>query len=133
PLLLYGAFESGLGTFSYATVASVLSGLALILIFVVTALRRAQPLIDLRLFTSRRFTSATVMTGLTGINMYAGLLLIPLYLQLVLDQSVAETGMWLLVMGIGSALALPLAGAMTDRIGAEWPMVTGALLLLVST
>src|SRR5690606_13946822 len=98
-----------------------------------TALRRAQPLIDLRLFTSRRFTSATVMTGLTGINMYAGLLLIPLYLQLVLDQSVAETGMWLLVMGIGSALALPLAGAMTDRIGAEWPMVTGALLLLVST
>ncbi|MFZ7127684.1 MAG: hypothetical protein ACOWWM_16120, partial [Desulfobacterales bacterium] len=59
------------------------------------------------------FTAATITTGLTGANMYGGLLLAPLYLQLVAGRRPAETGVWLFVMGLDSALALPATGTLT--------------------
>lgn len=133
PLLLYGALQAGLGTFTSTTIFSVLIGAALVITFTVTALRNANPLIDLHLLARRSFSSATVTTGLTGANMYGGLLLVPLYLQLVAGYGPGETGLWLLVMGLGSAIALPFAGSMTDRLGPGIVTLIGAGLLLVST
>ena len=51
--------------------------------------------------------------------MYGGLLLIPLYLQGRLHQSPADAGLMLLMMGLGSAVVLPLAGRLTDRHRAQ--------------
>jgi EmrB/QacA subfamily drug resistance transporter len=133
PLLLYGATEIGGTGFTWIAGGIVLVGAVLIIIFVAGSLKSRNPLIDLRLFRRRSFTSATITAALTGANMYGGLLLVPLYLQLVLGQSVAETGVMLLVMGLGSAFALPIAGALTDRHGAGIVSFTGAVLLLVST
>src|SRR5690606_22612984 len=82
---------------------------------------------------SRDWSSDVCSSDLTGANMYAGLLLIPLYLQLVAGQTLPETGLWILVMGLGSAFVLPVAGALTDRFGARLVVTMGAGLLLLST
>lgn len=135
PLLLYGATGIGLGDTAIPAVAALALVLGVVLTgaFVVTALRSSNPLIDLRLLKRSSFSIATVTTGLTGANMYAGLLLIPLYLQLVAGQTLPETGLWILVMGLGSAFVLPVAGALTDRFGARLVVTIGAGLLLLST
>lgn len=65
--------------------------------------------------------------------MYGGLLLLPLYFQLATGRDTTETGLLLLAMGLGSALALPLAGTLTDRHGPGPVTRTGAGLLLVTT
>lgn len=59
--------------------------------------------------------------------------MIPLYLQLEVGLDPTSTGLWLLVMGLGSALVLPIAGSLADRFGAGLVSLGGAGLLLVST
>lgn len=132
PLLLYGAFEIALSGISQTVVVTLIIGAALVVIFVFTALHSKNPLIDISLLRRKTFSAATITTGLTGANMYGGLLLIPLYLQLVAGLEPTITGLWLFVMGLGSALVLPVAGSLTDRFGAGIVSLSGAGLLLVS-
>jgi predicted MFS family arabinose efflux permease len=132
PLLLYGATEIGAAGVTSITALAVVAGALLATGFVLGALRTANPLIELRLLRKKTFAAATATTGLTGANMYGGLLLLPLYLQLTAGRNTAETGLLLLAMGLGSALALPLAGTLTDRHGGGLVTLAGAGLLVVT-
>ena len=133
PLLLYGATEIGAAGATAVTVLAVVAGALLTTGFVLGALRTANPLIDLRVLRGKTFAAATATAGLTGANMYGGLLLLPLYLQLAAGRDTAETGLLLLAMGLGSALVLPVAGTLTDRHGAGPVTLAGAGLLVVTT
>lgn len=133
PLLLFGAFEIGLSELSQAVFVALIIGAVLVVFFVFTALHSENPLIDISLLLRTTFSTATITAGLTGANMYGGLLVIPIYLQLVVGLGPTSTGIWLLVMGMGSALVLPVAGSLTDRFGAGIVSLVGAGLLLLST
>ncbi|WP_148863574.1 DHA2 family efflux MFS transporter permease subunit [Marinobacter fonticola] len=133
PLVLYGMTEIGANGLVPLAFVSGSLGALLIVAFVLRTLHTRYPLIDLHLLASKRFSAATAITGFTGANMYAGLLLLPLYLQIVMGLGPGSTGICLLVMGLGTALALPVAGSLTDRYGAGPISLTGAGLLLIST
>ncbi|MDO6595179.1 DHA2 family efflux MFS transporter permease subunit [Neptuniibacter sp. 1_MG-2023] len=132
PLLLFGAFEIGLSGNSQTVIVALIFGTALVILFVFTALQSKNPLINLRLLQRTTFSTATITTGLTGANMYGGLLVIPIYLQLVAGMEPLSAGLWLLVMGLGSALVLPIAGSLTDRFGPGVVSLAGTVLLLFS-
>ena len=57
--------------------------------------------------------------------LFGTLLLIPLYYQLVRHESPLQVGLLLVPQGIGAALAMPLAGHLTDRIGARLVVTVG--------
>lgn len=133
PLVLYGAGEIAAGVLRASGLGALSCGVLLIAVFARRTLRRAAPLIELRLLRRPAFAAAAATAGLTGANMYGGLLLVPLYLQNVAALGAADTGFLLLAMGLGSALVLPLAGALTDRLGAGAVCLAGAGLLLVAT
>jgi EmrB/QacA subfamily drug resistance transporter len=133
PLLLYGATETGTAGATTGTLLAMVTGAALVTGYVVAAGRASHPLVDLRLLRCRTFAAAAATTGLTGANMFGGLLLLPLYLQLEAGWDAVATGMMLLAMGLGSAFALPLAGMLTDRHGAGRVTIAGAALLVVTT
>ncbi|MGW0523550.1 DHA2 family efflux MFS transporter permease subunit [Crossiella sp. NPDC003009] len=133
PLFLYGGTEIGATGVSTAHVVAMMVGALLAGAFLLTARRAEHPLVDLALLRNSRFAAATTTTGLTGANMYGGLLLLPLYLQLVAGLDTAGTGLLLLAMGLGSAIALYVGGALTDRHGAGPVALTGAILLVLST
>lgn len=133
PLLLFGAAEIGLGRSTPFTIIATVVGSTLVMGFGVTSFLVSAPLIDLRLLGRRIFSTSTFITGLTGASMYGGLLLLPLYLQLVAGLSPLATGLWLLVMGLGSALMLPVAGTLVDRHGAGIVTMAGSFILLVGT
>jgi len=133
PLFLYGATEIGAQGLTRIDLVCVVVGLLLVARFAVNAMRARPPLIDLALLRRPVFTAATLTTGLTGANMYGGLLLLPLYLQVIAGRDTVETGFLLLAMGLGSALALPVGGTLTDRFGAGRVTLAGGVALLVST
>lgn len=133
PLLLFGATEMGVAGPSALTFAAVLTGVMLASGFVLGALRDPDPLINVRMLRRKPFASAIATTALTGVNMYGGLLLLPLYLQLVVGQNTVEAGLMLLLMGLGIACGLPVSGVLTDRYGARIVSLVGAVLLLLST
>lgn len=133
PLLLYGATEIGSNEITVITLLAIGIGVILSISFVVSSTNIPNPLIDLTLLQRGSFTAATSTTGLTGANMYGGLLLLPLYLQLTAGQDVLETGFMLLAMGLGTAVALYFGGMLTDYYSAGPVTVAGSILLVVAT
>ena len=135
-VFLYGVSEAGsAGGFANAgTLVAALLGLALVAVFVGHARGRGRAaLIDLSLFARRGFATAAAVNFLLPAALFGTLLLIPLYYQLVRHESPLQIGLLLVPQGIGAALAMPLAGYLTDRIGARFVVTVGVLVAVVGT
>jgi EmrB/QacA subfamily drug resistance transporter len=135
-LFLYGITEAGNeGSFrNPRTIVAASIGLALVALFVLHAsVRGRTALIDLALFRRRGFSSAAAMNLLVMIALFGSLLLLPLYYQLVRHESPLQTGLLLVPQGVGAAVVMPLAGWLTDRIGARIVVAVGALVAALGT
>ncbi len=135
-LVLYGlsdaANRGGFGNTS-SVVAGAL-GLALIVSFVAHARARGnEALIDVSLFLRRGFATAAGVNLLLGIALFGSLILLPLYYQVVRGESALATGLLLAPQGAGAAVAMPLAGWLTDKIGARVVVSAGMLLAMLGT
>jgi DHA2 family multidrug resistance protein len=107
--------------------AMALAGLA------VVELRRADPLLDLRLFRHRTFLVATIVGYVTVVAFFGAEFLLPVYLQVVRGFSAVQAGMALLPLALGAAITMPIAGKIYDRIGPRPLVVAGFALLLYNT
>jgi EmrB/QacA subfamily drug resistance transporter len=118
-MIIYGLAQSsaagGFGAAKALVPATV--GAVLFAVFIWHALRTTDALVDLRLFLNRTFTASTVTLMLVVISVFGGLLLLPLYLQVVRGESAMHTGLLLAPQGFGAMLAMPIAGRLTDRTG----------------
>ncbi|MEU4200072.1 DHA2 family efflux MFS transporter permease subunit [Streptomyces sp. NPDC026294] len=105
-------------------------GLVLLAAYMVHALRArdTEPLIDIRLFASRSFAASVTVQGLVGLGTYAGLFALPLYYQMVHGHDARAAGLLVAPLGLGSALAMPLAGRLSDRLGPRSLVRAGAVL-----
>lgn len=133
PLALYGSAGIGAMGITTSSILSLTFGIILTISFIIHARRSRTPLIDIRLFRRAGFAAAVVTASVTGAAMYGGLLLIPLFLQDSLHQSPTDAGLMLFLMGLGSAVILPIAGNLTDRYGALVVCLVGSTILLLST
>jgi len=95
--------------------------------------RRAEPLIDLRLFKSVPFSAANA-TAVCAIAASAGFLfLTTLYLQDVRGFSALQAGLTLLPMPCMMALASPISGRIVARGGPRIPFIIAGASLTLST
>lgn len=58
---------------------------------------------------------------------------VPLYSQSVPGTNVLDAGLMVAPMGVGAIVTMPLAGRLTDRIGARLPGVAGIVTVLAGT
>jgi len=124
--LLYAVSEANaVGWGSPQTVVLALAGLVLLAAFVVHELRSAEPLIDLRMFAIPTYSVAmALVAGMIAITM-ARLVFLPLELVAVRGMSELDVGFILTPAALTGAVAAPLAGMLTDRIGARLPAILG--------
>ncbi|WP_181721935.1 DHA2 family efflux MFS transporter permease subunit [Nocardia gipuzkoensis] len=94
--------------------------------------RATPPLIDVRLFTRLNFSASVVAAALLGLLSFAGIFAIPLYYQQVRGFDAWEAGLLLAPFGLGSAIAMPLAGRLSDQLGSRRLALTGAVVALLS-
>jgi EmrB/QacA subfamily drug resistance transporter len=130
-VFLYGMSEAGGngGFGSPRTSVAVLAGLALIaLFFWHAAARGGQALIDVSLLRRRGFGAAAAVNLLLMVALFGSLILIPLYYQQVRHEGAIAIGLLLAPQGLGAALALPLAGRLTDKFGARGVASAGMML-----
>src|SRR5215467_4210952 len=129
---LYGLAKIGTGAAGGALAGIVMAtGLAMVAAFCWYALRVREPLIDLRLLRSRGFAAGAAANLMLGIALFGVALLLPLYLEIVRGRTPMQTGLLLIPQGPGAALAMPAAGALTDKIGAR-PVVTGGIVVALA-
>jgi EmrB/QacA subfamily drug resistance transporter len=135
-LFLYAVSEAGsAGGFENAgTLAASALGLTLVAAFVLHGRARGTAaLIDVSLLARRGFAAAAAVNFLLPAALFGTLLLIPLYYQFVRHENPLQIGLLLVPQGIGAALAMPLAGLLTDRIGARFVVVVGVAVAVVGT
>ncbi|HWD65989.1 MAG TPA: DHA2 family efflux MFS transporter permease subunit [Solirubrobacteraceae bacterium] len=133
-LLIYGLAETNsAGGFGSAKVlVPMLAGLALIGGFVWHALRARFPLIDLRLFRDRTFATSSMTLILVAISVFGTFLLLPLYFQAVRGESPLQSGLLLAPQGLGSMIAMPIAGQLADRTGPGKIVPFGLITIILS-
>jgi EmrB/QacA subfamily drug resistance transporter len=137
PLVVFGiiATIAQQRTFNPALLALPL-GLLCFAAFAIHA-RRARPdnppILDLGLFADRRYAAAQVSVLFCGASLYGGLIVLPLYFQLLRGEGIMQTGLLLLSYGAGSALALRPGGILTDRIGGGRTAMIGLIVTIVAT
>ncbi len=134
-IFLYGMSQAAnQGRVDVARMAVAVLGAALVGLFAWHAKRRGgAALIDVSLFARRGFAAAAVMNLLMCIALFGLLILLPLYYQVVRGANALDVGLLLIPQGIGAALAMPLAGRLTDKIGARAVVLAGTLAAMLGT
>jgi MFS family permease len=134
-IFIYGLAEVGRrGTLTaLAPLAPLIGGAGLVVAFVAYALRTEAPLLDVRLFARRGFGSAAAVNLVLGVALFGVALLLPLYFQIVRGQDALSTGLLLIPQGAGAAVAIAIAGALTERVGARRVVPVGVGLALAGT
>jgi len=135
-LLVYGLSEAGVkGTFGDAKVwATMAVGAVLGIAFVLYARTRGErALIPTAYFRDRSFAAASIVVTVIALALFGSMLLLPLYFQQVRGESAVAAGLLLAPQGLGAAFAMPIAGRLTDRIGARRIVPFGVLLAVVGS
>ena len=112
---------------------AALAGALLIAAFVVHALRADHPLIDVRIFKDRVVAASAATTFLFGAAFFGSLLILALYFQVARDHTALGTGLILGVQGAGAMVTMPVAGKLTDRLGADAVVRPGVILVIGGT
>jgi DHA2 family multidrug resistance protein len=112
---------------------SLALGLLALVLFLWHEAGQSDPLLEVRLFAIPRFFLANLVGWVTTVAFFGAEFLLPLYLQNLRGLSAVETGLLLLPQGITAAIVGPLAGRLTDRIGARYVVTVGFLLLALNT
>ncbi|MFN2582091.1 MAG: DHA2 family efflux MFS transporter permease subunit [Candidatus Dormibacteria bacterium] len=125
------ALNAGLSQGFASLEALVMMGAAVLAaINLVIGMRRYdEPLLHLELFKDGTFSWAMVLGQIIVTVMFGAMLLIPLFLQQVHGFDAQQVGLLLLPQAVTAAIAMPLGGLLTDRIGPRPVVVTGMILL----
>jgi len=132
-LLLAFSHGSAWGWGSWQTLSLLTIGILLLGFFILWELKREEPLLQLRVFKSSRFTYSLLINCIVTISMYAGTLLLPLYLQMVLNLSAMETGLIMLPGAISMAVASPIVGKYYNKLGPFKLVISGLFFIALST
>lgn len=89
--------------------------------------RKADPLVDLRLFKQPSYTAGVVLAVVFFCSMTGIPLVLALYYQQGLGYSALQSGLGVTAAAAGAALMAPLAGRFVSRVGR--PLVVGACLV----
>jgi EmrB/QacA subfamily drug resistance transporter len=120
----------GWGSFEVGGLLAI--GAALLLLFVWIERRATQPIVPLTLFRDRTFSASIVATMAVSIGLFAGIIYLPRFYQVVRGVSATQSGYetWPLLVGlIGGSV---LTGRLISRTGKYRKLVVvSAVLLLV--
>lgn len=107
--------------------ASVLS-LTMLMVFIIHELQTEHPVVDLRIFRERTYSTGVFLMTTLGFVLYGSLVLLPLMLQTLLGYPSIQAGMAMAPRGMGSFLGMPAIGMLVGRVDPR-RLVVGGLIL----
>ena len=120
------------------TAGALLGGLAVLAVFVVYELRRAQPLVDMRVLAERPVLATNLTGFLIGIAMFGSFLMIPQFAQTPesngygFGMTVLESGLLMVPSSVVMLICGPLGGHLGNRFGFRAVLATGTIATAIS-
>jgi EmrB/QacA subfamily drug resistance transporter len=109
-------------------ISSLAGGILLAVAFVVCELHVPEPMLPLRLFRSRAFSSGNAASFFLTASLMGAVFFMAQFQQTTLGQGPLDAGLRLLPWTATLVLVAPRAGALVDRLG-ERPLIVAGLLL----
>ena len=94
--------------------------------------RTADPLVDLSLFRNRNYSVGLFTGVILSFGLMGATFILPLYCQAVLGIDPVHTGTLMLPFALALLVSSPVAGVLSDRVGAKAVLVTGLIVLALS-
>ena len=94
---------------------------------VIRELTAKHPIVDLRVLKDRTFSAGTLLMTMLGFVLYASLMLLPIYLQTLLNYPAFQSGLALSPRGIGALIMTPISGQLTNRLDPRKLLFIGIL------
>jgi EmrB/QacA subfamily drug resistance transporter len=127
--VVYGIVRGNeLGWTSAPILTAIAAGAALLAAFGAWELRAPHPMLPLRFFRSRTFAAANGVGFVMYFGVFGSIFLLAPFLQVTQGLSPLEAGIRILPWTMMPMFVAPIAGALTERIGARPLMATGLAL-----
>jgi EmrB/QacA subfamily drug resistance transporter len=117
-----------LGWTSASIVGSIGAGLALLVAFIAWELRAPAPMLPMRLFRSRAFSATNATSLAMFFGVFGSIFLLSQFFQTTQGLSPLDAGLRVLPWTIMPMFVAPVAGLLSDKIGAR-PLMAGGLAL----
>ncbi len=85
-------------------------------LFIFRELRDKHPLVNLRVFVIRTYSTGVFLMTVLGFVLYGSMVLLPIFLQTLLGYSALDSGIAMLPRGLGSFIAMPLVGILMSKV-----------------
>jgi len=117
------------GWTSLGVAGPIAAGVVLLGAFVWWELRTPEPMVPMRFFRKRAFSAANVTSLLMSFGMFGAIFLLAQYFQVVQGYSPLQAGLRTLPWTAMPIFVAPVAGILSDRIGARPLLVAGMALM----
>ncbi|MEI6246171.1 MAG: DHA2 family efflux MFS transporter permease subunit, partial [Acidobacteriota bacterium] len=96
--------------------------------FVVRELNTEHPIVDLHIFKDRTYAVGATLMTVVGFVLFGSLVLLPVMMQTLLGYPPIQAGIALAPRGMGSLIAMPLVGLITQRVDSRKLVALGLLM-----
>ena len=128
--IVYGLVRGNAhGWTSLGVAGPIAAGVALVTAFIFWELRTKEPMVPMRFFRKRAFSAANVTSLLMSFGMFGAIFLLAQYFQVVQGYSPLQAGLRTLPWTAMPIFIAPIAGILSDRIGARPLLVAGMALM----
>ncbi|MCV7068150.1 MFS transporter [Mycolicibacterium farcinogenes] len=141
--ITYGIQPYGVSTTGWTNpwvLGSIAVGLLLLVVFCVVELKVSSPMVDIRLVKSAAFGMGNLAGLMSSVGRGGLQFMLIIWLQGIwlplhgysFESTPLWAGIYLLPVTVGFLVAAPIAGSLSDRIGAR-PLTVGGMLLMAAT
>jgi DHA2 family multidrug resistance protein len=126
-----GESEDWFGSTLIVTFA-VISVVSLVLL-VINEYYSEHPIVNLRLFKDRTFTSGVTVMFFVFLNLFGSIVLLPIFLQSIMGYTSYYAGLVLGPGGLATMLAMPFAGKVISKVNPKRVLAVGITICALST
>ena len=95
-------------------------------VFIIRELTAKNPIVHFSLLRLRTFATGVSLAAIMGFVLYGSLIVLPLFMQTLLNWTASTAGLWTSPRGIGTALCMPLVGYLLGkRFDGRWMLILG--------
>jgi DHA2 family multidrug resistance protein len=111
---------------------AIISAVSLVLL-VINEMYSEHPIVNLRLFKDRTFTSGATVMFFVFLNLFGSIVLLPIFLQSIMEYTSLYAGLVLGPGGLATMATMPFVGKLVNKVNPKRLLAVGIMICALST